>query len=1108
MTGILRIARLSKAGLSCEIELIQAPGRTDGYLVNLREGKAGQEWRESSKTPFALELIHARRIFQETLESKLNQAYQLESDSAPELASVTAAPNSSKAATTTNHSLTEPALLVSTHPKPTSTTDQATAILLQRLPAAVWKKLSASEQSRTIWNLGLRRNSSAAARLVELLESGNEMLDYALAFALGRSADKGATLALFELSQRHTSAMVQRMARHAWLMLADQGAREFHGQQLLARWPNQIQSIFQQVQPGKDFTHLHTALDKIIQQLDIQAEQKNPHALDWRRDLWLEQVYEYAVAATESSNFAREFLLHACRHWSFDSLIFRAYRHLFKLAELRDDYELFALLLHRFERTPAHYWLSYGSDSQLYIRGKWRRYSDEVKRADSGVAYSNLTRDYLLRRGWRSLQQLAENQPEHYLNYALAYLRLCDDGHASAARTRHLSYWDNQSRRYQTISRHYDGYAGWHTFNQLTRSRGPWQINRNGRKATIEGEQAHQLTLAQRYEAHPEIWDQAPTALYELALHQNCQGVADFAAAALAPQSRYCGSLDALQLSALLRARWPLTQQLGLAVLQQRLQQRPLSEAELLALLASSLPAAAQLALQTLRANQSVYAQHSAVLLALFGNPEPTLAKLFGELLALSQPEVRQQMLLSLLAQLGHAQFDELQLQAMLAYDAGFWRTHLQAPLAQLSLAEFSACASQLKSARLFAAQLAALLLSLHPQGLQLIDSQDLYDLLQHPEPEWQAVGSQLFSAYPPEVLRQHADLLALLACSEMPRIRQQIHPLLQQFADDLALQQRVLSEIIDHLFRTDVTLNLDQQRASLHSDLLQLAKTSLHAACRLLESDLQWRLLQAKSRGAQQFGAWLLTQPDSLLAQQLSLTQWLQLARHPQHSVRQRLQQYCLSQSETLLAQRSTSLALFDSKWPDMLEFAAEFFLRRVALPDWQLAELVQLCDHPQAAVQRFGRQLIMQRFNAAEAAEFVSHLAEHPSAAMQLFVSQWLEQAILEASDSKAMLQQLRPYFLTVLSHVNKARTVKNRIIDFLSRYALQQVDAAEFVADLFSRQVVTVTLQDKAAYLLGLRALLAHYPQLQQRSDWPISLIAVAEKAGTSATRELSA
>jgi hypothetical protein len=95
-----------------------------------------------------------------------------------------------------------------------------------------------------------------------------------------------------------------------------------------------------------------------------------------------------------------------------------------------------------------------------------------------------------------------------------------------------------------------------------------------------------------------------------------------------------------------------------------------------------------------------------------------------------------------------------------------------------------------------------------------------------------------------------------------------------------------------------------------------------------------------------------------------------------------------------------------------------------------------------------------------------------------MQLFVSSWLESA---CAGDLHKLQRMEPYFLSVLSQVNRGRVVKGRVQAFLRAQAELSEDIAGFVARLFARQVVTVAIADKAQYIEGLRAIRQRYPDL---------------------------
>jgi len=61
---------------------------------------------------------------------------------------------------------------------------------------------------------------------------------------------------------------------------------------------------------------------------------------------------------------------------------------------------------------------------------------------------------------------------------------------------------------------------------------------------------------------------------------------------------------------------------------------------------------------------------------------------------------------------------------------------------------------------------------------------------------------------------------------------------------------------------------------------------------------------------------------------------------------------------------------------------------------------------------------------------------------------------------------LRQLEPYFLGVLSRVNRGRVAKARVFAFLRSESEKSPEAAQLVAALMTRQSLTMAVGDKAA------------------------------------------
>ena len=95
-----------------------------------------------------------------------------------------------------------------------------------------------------------------------------------------------------------------------------------------------------------------------------------------------------------------------------------------------------------------------------------------------------------------------------------------------------------------------------------------------------------------------------------------------------------------------------------------------------------------------------------------------------------------------------------------------------------------------------------------------------------------------------------------------------------------------------------------------------------------------------------------------------------------------------------------------------------------------------------------------------------------------MQLFATNYLDRL---AAGHPQQLTPLLPYFTAILSRVNKGRLAKIRALAFLEKEALASADAAEIIAPLLARQVVTISIENKAALIATMVRLHEKYPEL---------------------------
>jgi hypothetical protein len=106
-----------------------------------------------------------------------------------------------------------------------------------------------------------------------------------------------------------------------------------------------------------------------------------------------------------------------------------------------------------------------------------------------------------------------------------------------------------------------------------------------------------------------------------------------------------------------------------------------------------------------------------------------------------------------------------------------------------------------------------------------------------------------------------------------------------------------------------------------------------------------------------------------------------------------------------------------------------------------------------------------------------------------MQLFATNYLESYAVDHPDR---LRELMPYFITVLSRVNRGRVAKQRIFAFLDTEAQKSEAAAMVVAEILTRQSATIAIGDKAAAIQTMLKIHKVYPQL----NLPIQVKEVVE------------
>jgi hypothetical protein len=171
------------------------------------------------------------------------------------------------------------------------------------------------------------------------------------------------------------------------------------------------------------------------------------------------------------------------------------------------------------------------------------------------------------------------------------------------------------------------------------------------------------------------------------------------------------------------------------------------------------------------------------------------------------------------------------------------------------------------------------------------------------------------------------------------------------------------------------------------------------------------------------------------------------------------------------------SAVRLLEAKWEDSRDFARHLF-SAFHPEEWTPDLLVCICDSTREEVRRFGRDLAIGHFQPEYGSEYLLKFSEHPSADMQEFVTNYLENY---ARDNCDRLRQLTPYFMTVLSQVNRARTAKDRVFAFLNTEAQKSMEAAQIVAEILTRQSLTVAIGDRSKIIQMMVKLKQKFPDV---------------------------
>lgn len=700
-------------------------------------------------------------------------------------------------------------------------------------------------------------------------------------------------------------------------------------------------------------------------------------------------------------------------------------RTLFRMAELRRDGELYVLIARRIDAVTTR--AGYSPTSP-----------------HSRIPMSPGTRGYFRRRVARVLRRLARARSADYVTMASAVL---------------LAYTDDDGEPPKQAWDHwYDRFARYHALNDILYGKSPRYERAHHYRATWKckgryrpGDPAPPV----REERYPHLWDAAPEALWRLLGAARALPVLELATKALRANRPFVDALPDDALAAVLATGQSIAQQFAFEMVRDR----PMSIALARGALASDLDDAHTWVIRWIVAHVADALKDPELLALLVTGKtaairESALTLLLGR--ALPDDVAKSVAIRSLSILLGFRDAPENNERAAAA--AGLLLRVLEAPLKEIGT---QVLRDLIRHPLPALGELAGELMLRHAKR-DALPGELLEMLLASPHASVRLLGGRLLALTPADLIKDDPEALVLFATSANAELREGTRTLLGEVAQRYPDIGRVIAaRLVESL--------LIPQPDGAPAHIVSLLRAELAHVLPTVEPAKILKLIGALSPHAREAGGLLLSQlgPDDLGIDEIG-----RLASHEILAIRRGAWALAAAAVHRFQLAPVAVARLVDSAWADTRAFAFAFV--REVLKTVNAETIIAICDSIRPEVQAFGKQLLHEQFQAADAGTYLVKLAEHPSANIQLLVSGMLEHHVAprmegdglapDPAGALARIRVLAPYLITVLSQVNRGRVAKERVIALLRREAAVSVEAATVIAPILDRQSVTIAITQK--------------------------------------------
>lgn len=1049
----------------------------DLYLVNFRYGKRNGPLKEGTKTVAPVSLAAATALFDALEKEKRNKGYMGEQESVQDLSFVPAD------------------LSAITHP--------AHRAILQRLQDAISNTNTYKTHrriSRVIWKAGQYKLAAAVPYIIKLVDRGNAMQRYASLWALGRCGDAGAVPVLRAYFENSSYPYNLRMlAANALLLVLPEAEKAQHIQYFVQGLPEPFQAA---IQSGNAMAILQLLRERV--QLQLQPQYP-----------LLEELYVVSAASVP----VKQALVTLLPELPLRPSYFQHLRHIFKQAELREDLQIVAILAGRFDREAAMFNIS-NRGYEDYIPSVYvpelaqaLKAEKELKKSNSRIAFSNLTKGYLRRRTVRTLREYGEQENIMYVRLATALLLQYDEARdgREAYQTQQYQYVNG---RYQVVHHQHPAHEHCVYLHYILQGNAPnIKLDKSGSRWYFTSTQPEAgKTVAPAAEqpksligrlfswvsqdkhksgntpppavASTEVpvskvpflhlWQQLPMAFLQLLVSARMNDIHLFAMEQLKAHPEYTTlkqKMDVPAIRGLLSSIFHIPQHFGLELAQEHYNPAQPSLPLLLALVNSPLDIARETGMQYIRQHLPLcFGDADFVIQVVFSAWNNVRAFAGAEMGNVSLSPEQAQVLC------GKAISWMLTLQGVTSYgnDAlnegcGILEQYYGNALRNISTTIIDdLLQSPIPAAHALAARL--LLLKQDNFDYDTLPDELLERLLHNEYAPVRAAGIAILNGMRGGSLINRPELLLQACLSAYSDTRLQTGVLAGQLSQsDRRLGVWLANELVPRLMRKETA-------EGLHQDIGQILRNDLVDYLQDVDTATALRLVYSNYRPAQEFGVVVLDR--YIPAAALTLRQVIAAGSHELLAVRQWCWRFYEQQLARIRYERDAAIGILDAKWNDTRDFAKDFFRAQFSDQDWTPETLVAIADSVRPDIQAFGRELLVKFFRTADGPSYLLQLSQHPSVTMQLFATGYLAGY---ATDNLAYMHQLEHYFRSVLSRVNKARAAKERIFAFLQQEALRTPEAAAYVSEIITAVSATVSIGDKATCITIMRDIHTRYPDI---------------------------